>query len=722
MVDGSVVIKVLLDSLDAKRGIAGLKSTISKAAAASGDALKTSMKKAASVAGNAVKTGLKTGLKAAAASATATTAAVAGLGKTALDSYSKYEQMVGGVNKLFGTGSNDTVEKYAKSVGKSVSEVQSEYDKLNAASEKVQQYAADAWESSGMSANDYMENVTGISAALINSLDGDTTKAAEQANVAMKAISDNANTFGTDMNNIVMTYQSLARGNYAMLDNLKLGYGGTKTELQRLIKDANAYAKANKDVAEEVGYSNELQTDSFSDIVTAIELIQREQNIAGTTANEAATTIEGSCLAMSAAWENWVTELAKDDADMESLTESLVTSVVNAAANVIPRLGTILGTLGATLAAQLPNLGEMLQEQMDASGFDLSAAITSVTSGVSSILTGLQSLMQQVDWQGVVTSAMNGIQSVLGSVDWLGLLTGVADALSAAVSSVDWMGLLETVASSVGGLLGSIDWGGMTTSFLENIGNALASVDWAATLSSALEGILGAVTSIITSIGTFLTENAPTIAETLLNIVISLGATLLTALPSILTSVGTLINGVVDAMGELIVTAVNGIWSTLTEVGGNIINGIVEGITGAASAVGDAVTSAASSALDTVKSFLGIHSPSRVFKDEIGAYIPEGMASGIEDTSDEAATASAKSASKAVSAAKDALNVKMRGTAEIATAADGVASQSGFSIDYDKLGAAVGKHIGSIKAYVSASDIDGAMGRRRNYANRGLAQ
>lgn len=223
------------------------------------------------------------------------------VGKQALDAYASYEQLSGGVSKLF-DGAADTVE----------------------------QNASRAFETAGMSANEYMETVTGFSASLIQSVGGDTAKAAEQADKAIRDMSDNANTFGTDIGSIQNAYQGFAKGNFTMLDNLKLGYGGTKEEMQRLLDDAEALSGVHYDI------------DNYNDIIEALHTIQEEQHIAGTTANEAAGTVEGSTNAMKASWKNWLTELGKDNADMDAVTEQLVQSVTTAASNAMKVLGRIV--------------------------------------------------------------------------------------------------------------------------------------------------------------------------------------------------------------------------------------------------------------------------------------------------------------------------------------------------------------------------------------------
>lgn len=278
--------------------------------------------------GDSIKGGLGTAAKAGVAALGAALASAAtgtaALGKAALESYAQYEQLVGGVDKLF-----------------------------QDASPKLQEYAANAYQTAGMSANQYMEQATSFSAALINSLGGDTQKAADQADVAMRAMSDNVNTFGSSMEDVQNAFQGFSKQNFTMLDNLKLGYGGTKEEMQRLISDANEYAAS-------IGEASDLSIDSFSDIVTAIDLIQQKQGIVDTTFNEAATTIEGSVNMAKAAWQNWVTELGKDNADMGKLTTQLVDSVTKAASNIVPRIAVIAGAAMAALSEQLPSAVEQI--------------------------------------------------------------------------------------------------------------------------------------------------------------------------------------------------------------------------------------------------------------------------------------------------------------------------------------------------------------------------
>ena len=238
--------------------------------------------------------------------------AITTFGTIAVKSFAEYEQLVGGVDTLF-----------------------------KDASQKVQQYAADAYKTAGMSANDYMENATAFSASLISSLGGDTAKAAEYANTAMVSMSDNANKMGTDIESIVATYQSLSRGNMAMLDNLKLGYGGTKAELERLIKDAASYTEVQK----EMGLTVDESSMSFDNIVNAIAVVQGHLGIAGATAEESATTIEGSFLSMKAAASNFMVSLVDDNASVSDSFNVMRETAITFVDNVTPKIMEFLGAI-----------------------------------------------------------------------------------------------------------------------------------------------------------------------------------------------------------------------------------------------------------------------------------------------------------------------------------------------------------------------------------------
>ena len=238
----------------------------------------------------------------------------------AIEGYGEYEQLVGGVETLFGS-SADTVIKNAEN----------------------------AYKTAGLSANAYMETVTSFSASLLQSMGNDTEAAAKKADQALTDMSDNANKMGTDMSSIQNAYQGFSKQNYTMLDNLKLGYGGTKEEMERLIADANALNAA------QGNYTN-YSIESYADIVDAIHTVQTEMGITGTTALEASTTVEGSIGAMKAAYQNFVTGLGDQNADIGALTEELIQTVGNVAKNVLPVIENVIKNIAETVKKQGPDM------------------------------------------------------------------------------------------------------------------------------------------------------------------------------------------------------------------------------------------------------------------------------------------------------------------------------------------------------------------------------
>ena len=248
-----------------------------------------------------LKNGLATAAKVGAAALAAAGTAVVALTKQAVESYAEYEQLIGGVETLF-----------------------------KESADVVAQYAANAYKTAGMSANEYMETVTSFSASLLQSLDGDTAAAAEYADRAITDMADNANKMGSDISTLQAAYAGFAKQNYTLLDNLKLGYGGTKEEMERLLADAEKISGIEYDIS------------SYADITEAIHVVQTEMGITGTTAEEAASTIQGSLSMMKGAWANLLTGLADENADFDALMGNFVDSVVTVGENLMPRIETTI--------------------------------------------------------------------------------------------------------------------------------------------------------------------------------------------------------------------------------------------------------------------------------------------------------------------------------------------------------------------------------------------
>lgn len=353
------------------------------------------------------------GMKVAAKGVAVAAGAIATLSTMAVKTYANYEQLVGGVETLFGAGGKSLVE-YVNAVGKYSPEISAQYNDLMAAQNKVMADADEAYKTAGLSANDYMETVTSFAAALNSSLGGNTQKSAEYANMAVVDMADNANKMGSSMESIQNAYQGFAKQNYTMLDNLKLGYGGTKTEMERLLADASKISGKKFDLS------------SYADVVEAIHTIQDEMGITGTTAKEAETTISGSVNAMKAAWTNWLTGLGDSQADMKKLTGNLVSSAKTVITNILPVAEQVLSSIGEVVTNDAPGIIQ------DALSFLLSAAPDVMEAGgqlVSELVNGIITNLPQISAAAtqLISSLCSGLESSIGSLP--GIVTQIVTSI-----------------------------------------------------------------------------------------------------------------------------------------------------------------------------------------------------------------------------------------------------------------------------------------------------
>lgn len=469
----------------------------------------------------------------------AATASAISFGKSALDAYSSYEQAVGGVDTLF-----------------------------KESSDRVQQYAAGAFQTAGVSATSYMEQATSMAASLVSGLGGDTQQAADLVNMAVVDMSDNANKMGTDLGSIQGTYQSLMRGNYAMLDNLKLGYGGTKAELQRLISDSSKMT----DVQKELGVTVDGSSMSFDNVVKAIHVMQASLGIAGTTAKEAATTIEGSVNQMKASWTNWITGLGRDDADMNALTGQLVDSVITAASNVLPRIAQIAKSLVMAIGNAFVTYGPQVATIAKNA---LTQAILSAALSLNDALAGFGLSLPP----GFAMSIVTGIN---------GAFDGVKTAFTNIVSFLNEN--KAQIAGAVGGIATAFvvfNGGGAIATALQGLGPMLTSAAGGASFFvtqfmgiARLQGVgaaIGAVVNNVKLLGTsFLTSIGP------IGIVIGIVAALAAAFVYFYTT------------NSQFAATINGIFSTMGAVVGPIIQSIVTTLQNFAAAVLPMIMSALS--------------------------------------------------------------------------------------------------------------------------------
>lgn len=477
----------------------------------------------ASGVGQALLKGIGTFAKWGAAAATAAATATAALVKSAVTAYSDYEQLVGGVETLF----------------------------KDSASE-VQKYAANAYQTAGLSANEYMETVTGFSASLLQSLDGDTKAAAEKANVAITDMSDNANKMGTSMESIQNAYQGFAKQNYTMLDNLKLGYGGTKEEMQRLLEDAEKLSGQKFDLS------------SYADIVDAIHVVQTEMGITGTTAKEAATTIQGSVSMTKAAWQNLVVGIADDTQDFDVLVNNFVESVTTAGNNILPRVeialkgvGTLVEKLAPIIAKTVPNIVSTTLPSMIKAG----------TSMIRALLDGLLKAVPELI--PCFKDIINQLIEVI--VDNLPLIIEAAVTIAGAIVS----GLVEALPD-------------ILTAGIQLIQSL------AQGLTNGIPNILSTAIDIVSKLAMTFYKNEPQIIQTGLQLLLGLVKGILQAVPQLLSVLPDIINQAVESLlSEIpmiiecgielltsLVDALPQIIQSIVAVLPQIINGIIEALLG----------------------------------------------------------------------------------------------------------------------------------------------
>lgn len=448
---------------------------------------------------------------------------------TTVGAVATYEQMAGGIAKLYGNA-GQTLEEYATANAMAADEATAAWERNNQAQELMMQNAWNAWKTTGQNANDYMETATQFSASLVSSLGGDTLKAAELTDVAMRAMSDNVNTFGTDFNSVSDAFKGFSKQNYTMLDNLKLGYGGTKEEMERLIKDANEYRAS-------IGESSDLTIDSFADQIEAIQSIQEKQQIAGTTAKEAATTIEGSTSMAKAAWENLATAIGGGTLEnVRTAMGDFGESVLTVLGNVVPAAATALTNLGDLFATGMPVTLDKIQYAIETYAPILGEAIGHLFSGIGTF----------------IVEAGPGIAEYVGEMLSSALTSGAAVAAN----------VLPDIIRTIGSLIGSFFLGLLPSELGEP-------------LNTAFTETFNGLGDIAESGFSFLSDTLPTL------------------LSDAATTIGTVIQGILDTCGpvfEAIGTAAEGAFSWLSENAPGAIDTAFATIDGAISAAGEVIS------------------------------------------------------------------------------------------------------------------------------------
>lgn len=542
----------------------------------------------------------------------------AGIGKvlkTAIFEGAKLEQSLGGVETLF-KGSAGRVKKYA----------------------------AEAYRTAGMSGNEYMENVTSFSAAMISSLGGNTKKAAKLSNQAITDMSDNANKMGTDLSMVTQTYQSLARGQYQMLDNLKLGYGGTKGEMQRLLNDAEKLTGKKYDIS------------SFSDVTQAIHAIQTQMGITGTTAKEAASTISGSFNMMKASAKDFLGNLTLGR-DVSKSMENLVTSTGTFLSNLLPALGNIakglVNVIGTTFPQMFSKIGNSLGASMPGL---ISKGLTMLTQFTASlrknagkfVSAGMEMLLKLAQgWANSMPVMIQKIPQIITNI--AGLINDNAPKIMITGGKII-ITLVKGLINAIPTLIANIP------QILRAMWNAFTAFNWMSLGSTMISGIAGALRSGIGSLFSAAQSLCVTIVNAFINlptVLFNAGATAIVHLIQgfrsawgVITSIG---GRIVVAVISGLVSLASRMWSSAKSaasrmlsafravswgsVGTHIISGIIRGIAGAAGKLFSSMKNLASKALSAAKKVLGINSPSRVFAAEVGRWIPAGIAVGVTKNS-----------------------------------------------------------------------------------------
>ncbi len=464
--------------------------------------------------------------KVAAAGFGAVMAAAAAAGAAALKSYAEYEQLAGGAEKLF-----------------------------EGASGQIKAYADNAYKTAGMSANQYLKQATSFSASLKKSLGGDVVKAAQQSDVAMRSMADNVSIFGSNMGDVQNAYQGFAKQNYTMLDNLKLGYGGTKTEMQKLIADANEWGKAN-------GKASDLSIDSFSDVVTAIEYIQEKQGIAGNAAKEAATTIEGSMGMAKAAWENLLTGLARDDVDLSQLTQNLLDAIGAVANNVLPVVQKIAGAIADNLPGALANALNTAWSFAQDSLRDVGIHLPYIDFG---------------DIGGKLAEAFSGLD-FSPITNQLSFISGLVGTLVGQVYAN-----MPAIQSAIGSLQGFIDGAAVAIQgFKEGFSQAFNDPEVQAALTNLSTTLQVFYTDVLVPLGNF-------ISGTLAPILGRIGGGMIGVIATGITAVMVVINNVAVVI-QAVIGVVQGAVSAAQTAATNISNGVNNAcgiVTGALNAIGN---------------------------------------------------------------------------------------------------------------------------------------
>lgn len=560
--------------------------------------------------GSTIKKGFALAAKAGIATISAASAGIGAIVKSSASAYADYEQNIGGVETLFKDNA-DTIVKYA----------------------------SEAYKTAGISANDYMQNVTSFSASLLQGLGGDTAQAAEIANEAMVDMSDNANKFGTDISSIQNAYQGFAKQNYTMLDNLKLGYGGTAAEMARLINDSGVLGDSIK-VDEKT-----INSVSFDKMIEAIHKVQTDLDITGTTSKEAATTVSGSLSSVKAAWANLMAGMGDKNADLKNLIKEMVSTVKTFAKNIMPVIKqalsgvtTLISELAPDIAAELPQLVSDLLPQLIEAGTQIfqalvkgisdnigtitQAAITAITTIATALIQNTGPLVQSL--ATIITTIAQALPTILP-----GLINAIVEQIPTVIQAViDCMpaiidGTIQIVTAIAEALVDNIDLiidGAVQ--IIDALAMSLSDSDTAAKLAQSALEIIGTLTM-------ELLKNLPDILADGILIAVEL-------IKGIAQGMVDYFAPVSDALSDMLIDLTDWFsrkWNDFKEWGSDMIQAFIDGIKDKWQSLKDTVCDVASS----VKDFLGFSEPDKGPLSNFHTFAPDMMdlfAKGIADNED----------------------------------------------------------------------------------------
>lgn len=643
----------------------------------------------------------------------AASAAVGALAGLSIKQYAEYEQLIGGVETLFKDSSNI-----------------------------VKGYADNAYKSAGLSANEYMSTITGFSASLLQGLGGDTKKAAEIGNKAVTDMSDNANKMGTSMEMIQNAYQGFAKQNYTMLDNLKLGYGGTKEEMQRLLADASKLSGV------------EYSIGNFSDIIEAIHVVQDELGITGTTAKEAATTIQGSFSAMKSAWTNVLTGMSDDSADFDTLINNLVESASTFGDNILPRIKialTGIGKLVEALVSKLPTIIQSILPDIVKSGISVlgtlgksltSSApilISSAVDIIKTLVSGIQSSLPSIVTSAmeILNSLINGIVEVLPMLLELGLQMlitlgqGIAASLPSLIPTIVNLviSLCDMIINNLPMIIDvAID---IILALVEGLVNALPTLiqevpriinSFADAIYAKLPDILKAGIDILLMLIKGLIDSIPILIQNLPQIIMAIvnaftlynwwniGSNLITNIGNGIKSMFTNIKAIAKLTGENVVNAIKGIFSGGGNIGKNLISYISNGISSSVGNLLQAAKNIAISAIQGIQNIFGWNTAS-----SIGSNLIRGIWAGISNMSGWIINLIGGFAGSVVKSIKGFFGI--HSPSKVMQDEVGVFLAQGIGVGFDDEIDSVNKDIENSLAYDYNSNIDVEKDNKNNYSS-----